>query len=99
MATSEPSESTRALQTDFSGAARHYLGNRWLLLGVAGVALVAFAALNWSWLVAVGVASVLLSVLPCLVMCGLGLCAYRFLDSSGAPQARGQADAGPPRPS
>ena len=99
MTSSGASEATRAWQTNLSRVARHCLGNRWLLLGAAGVALVALAALNWSWLVAVGVASVLLSLLPCLVMCGLGLCAYRFLDSSGAPQARGQADAGPPRPS
>ena len=29
---------------------------------------------NWGWFVAVGVAPILLSVLPCAVMCALGLC-------------------------
>ena len=31
-------------------------------------------ALNWGWLTAVGVAPLLLSALPCVAMCGLGLC-------------------------
>ncbi|CAN7386568.1 hypothetical protein LJR235_002279 [Pararhizobium sp. LjRoot235] len=31
-------------------------------------------ALNWSWLVAAGAAPLLLSVLPCVAMCALGLC-------------------------
>ena len=43
-----------------------------LVLG-AGV-LFAGIALNWSWLVAAGIAPILLSTLPCLVMCGLGVC-------------------------
>jgi hypothetical protein len=47
----------------------------WLLLG--GVALIAGATLNWSWLVAVGVAPLLLAVLPCVAMCALGLCAHK----------------------
>jgi hypothetical protein len=32
------------------------------------------AALGWPWLVAVGAAPIILSVLPCAVMCALGLC-------------------------
>jgi hypothetical protein len=35
-------------------------------------------ALNWSWLVAAGVAPLLLSALPCVVMCVLGLCMNRM---------------------
>jgi hypothetical protein len=53
---------------------RYYLGNRWVLVALGGVVLVAGIALNWGWLVAAGVAPILLSTLPCLVMCGLGLC-------------------------
>jgi hypothetical protein len=34
-------------------------------------------ALNWSWLVAVGIAPILIAVLPCLAMCALGLCMSR----------------------
>ena len=31
-------------------------------------------ALNWSWLVAIGVAPLLLTALPCMVMCAVGVC-------------------------
>jgi hypothetical protein len=56
---------------------RSMLGNWKLWLVLAAVALVAGAALNWSWLVAVGVAPLLLAVLPCVAMCALGLCAHK----------------------
>jgi len=51
------------------------------------VLLVAFGlAFNWSWLVAVGAAPLILSVLPCVAMCGLGLCmAGHSHASAGAP--------------
>lgn len=58
--------------------ARNYL--RWprvlLLIGLvaAGLAI----GVNWTWLVAIGIASVLLSTLPCLVVCGLGVCVMCF---------------------
>ena len=44
-------------------------------LAVAGIAGVAGGlALNWSWLVAVGAAPLILSFGPCAAMCALGLC-------------------------
>lgn len=70
-------------------AIRRYFANKWFLLAVAGLALVGIAAAGWSWLVAAGIASVLVSVLPCLVMCGLGLCMHKFIGGSGKPQAPG----------
>ena len=45
-----------------------------LLLALAAVVLVAGVAFNWSWLVAAGVVPLLLGILPCAVMCGVGLC-------------------------
>ena len=30
--------------------------------------------MNWSWLVAIGAAPLLLGILPCAAMCALGLC-------------------------
>jgi hypothetical protein len=66
-----------------------YVTNKWFLLAVAGLALVGVTAASWSWLVAAGIASVLLSVLPCLVMCGLGLCMHKFIGGSGTPQTPG----------
>ena len=46
------------------------------VLAVAGV------VFRWHWLVALGLASIVLSVVPCLIMCALGLCAYRVLGRS-----------------
>ncbi len=41
-----------------------------LAIGVAGAGM----AMNWGWLVAVGMAPILLALLPCAAMCALGLC-------------------------
>ncbi len=72
--------------------ARYYLGNRWVLVALGAVVLVASIGLNWGRLVAAGVAPILLSTLPCLIMCGLGLC---MLCRSGEQKttARDAADA------
>jgi len=53
---------------------RRYLGGRWGLLAVAAAAIVAGLAFNWSWLVAIGVAPLVIGILPCAAMCALGLC-------------------------
>jgi hypothetical protein len=50
-----------------------------LLLGSIALALLAAGfAWQWSWLVAIGVAPLLLSAAPCLAMCALGLCMRRM---------------------
>ena len=58
---------------------RYYLGNRWALLVLGAGVLLVGIGLNWNWLVAAGIAPILLSTLPCLVMCGLvcACCAAR----------------------
>jgi hypothetical protein len=94
MATSQSTKSLNASAVSFSRTAiRQYVGKRWFLLAVGGLVLVAIAAISWSWLVAAGIASVLLSVLPCLVMCGLGLglCMHKFVGGRARPQATGSA--------
>ena len=48
-------------------------GRRGLFVLAIGIA-VAGMAMNWGWLVAVGIAPILLVVLPCAAMCALGLC-------------------------
>ena len=63
-----------SLTRDILFAARFYLGNRWALLVLAIIAAVAGLAFNWNWLVAVGLAPILLSTLPCLLMCVFGAC-------------------------
>lgn len=56
-------------------APSHSILRDWRLwLAVAAVAVVGGLAFNWSWFIAVGVAPLLLSLLPCVVMCALGLC-------------------------
>jgi len=50
-------------------------GGRWTLIVLTVVAIGAGLTLNWGWLVAAGVAPILLTAGPCLAMCALGLCA------------------------
>ena len=56
------------------GVLRSWLGNRYVLtivgLAIAGSGL----TLGWSWLTAIGVAPLILSTAPCLVMCAVGAC-------------------------
>ncbi len=63
-----------SLTQDILHVARYYLGGRRGLLIFAGAALAAGLALNWSWLVAAGIAPILISALPCVAMCVFGLC-------------------------
>ena len=58
---------------------------------LAGVAIAtAGLAFNWSWLVAAGLAPLLLSVLPCVAMCALGICMSRMTGGSCSKQAAPQ---------
>ena len=47
--------------------------NRLMIAG--GVLLFGGAFFNWGWLVAIGVAPILLAVASCGIMCALGMCA------------------------
>ncbi|MFZ3235670.1 MAG: hypothetical protein WA417_08675 [Stellaceae bacterium] len=50
-----------------------------LALGAVALGVIAVAlAWQWSWLVAIGVAPLLLSAAPCAAMCGLGPCMHRM---------------------
>ena len=64
------------------GVLRGFARDRRVLIAAGVLALVLGAAFNWSWLIAVGVAPVLLAVLPCAAMCALGLCAMGMNRSS-----------------
>lgn len=70
----------------FSGL-RYVLQDRRVMLGIGAVVLVAGAAFNWGWLVAIGVAPLLLAFAPCAAMCALGLCAMGGGKKDAAPQA------------
>ena len=67
-------QSDASLTRDLFYAARYYLGRPRVMIALATVAIVAGLTLNWSWLVAAGLAPILISTLPCLIMCAFGVC-------------------------
>ena len=69
----------------------------WILspqgLVVTGItAAVVGLTLSWSWVVALGVALLVLAVGPCLIMCALGLC-MNMWDHAGKPSVKQSAAA------
>jgi hypothetical protein len=66
-------EKTSLLRAPLSGGL-FCLGNWRVLLVFAVIAIIAGLALKWDWLMAIGLAPVLLSTLPCLIMCAFGVC-------------------------
>ncbi|RWA75428.1 MAG: hypothetical protein EOQ28_10110 [Mesorhizobium sp.] len=85
-----PTELTRLPEASSSDEIRSgigaYLGGRGGLIAAGVVIVVAGLAFNWSWLVAAGVAPVLLSLLPCAAMCALGLCMNRMTSHSSSAE-------------
>ena len=64
----------RSLAQDLLSATRYYLRNRFVILAIAAVAVGLALKFNWGWLVAAGIAPILLTFAPCAAMCALGLC-------------------------
>jgi len=79
MVADKPSRST------LGQTVRRYLTGWRGLAALAAVALAAGLALNWGWLVAVGIAPLLISILPCIAMCALGFCMNRMAGRKCAP--------------
>ena len=67
------------------GLLRYYLGGRrgLIVLTVAAVGMGLY--LSWGWLVAAGVAPLLLALAPCAAMCALGLCMNKMGKSGSTP--------------
>ena len=62
-----------------------------IALGVAGIGVALY--LGWSWLAAAGMTTFIIALLPCTVMCGLGLCAGRFAgNGTGNCHGSGETD-------
>jgi hypothetical protein len=76
-----------SLAQDWLHALRCWLRGRKGVIALIGLAVVIGAALNWSWLVAVGVVPLLITVLPCVAMCALGLCMNRMVGGSCSTEA------------
>ena len=71
----EPAKANKpTLAEDLLALARHYLGGRRALILLAVAVISVGAALSWGWLVAIGIAPLLLTLAPCAAMCALGLC-------------------------
>ena len=72
----------QSLTQDWLDAVRYWLSGRRGLIALAGLIALVGVAFNWSWLVAAGIAPLLLGALPCVAMCAIGLCASRMAGRS-----------------
>jgi hypothetical protein len=86
------------LVQDWLYALRYWLRGPRGLAALVLSALVIGAALNGSWLVAVGIAPLLLTVLPCAIMCGLGLCMNKMTGGSCSTSSSAADHPGTPMP-
>jgi hypothetical protein len=77
-----------SLARDWFNALRYWLCGRNGVIALIVLAVVIGAALNWSWLVALGIAHLLITVLPCAAMCALGLCMNRMTVGSCSTETR-----------
>lgn len=66
-----------------------------LLIGIALAGGAGVLVLGWDWLVAAGVASIIIVMAPCLAMCALGLCMNRQSKSDQTAAATPPATPGP----
>ncbi|MGE3279983.1 MAG: hypothetical protein AB7O13_03090 [Alphaproteobacteria bacterium] len=62
-----------------------WLGGHRALLSAAVAVAVPAVWLGWPWLLAAGLAPLLLSLAPCLIMCALGLCVMKSCSKQDAP--------------
>lgn len=86
----------KASARKFSRAGSWMPTKRWALLGLGVGGVVAGLALGWDWVVAAGLAPLVVSVLPCAAMCALGMCAMRGGQKSGHDESEsaGNGNAG-----
>ena len=70
------------------GLLRYYLDGRRGLILLTVTSLGAGLVLNWSWLVAIGIAPLLLALAPCAAMCALGLCMSKKGGKSCAAESK-----------
>lgn len=80
----------RSLTQDVWSAARYYLGGRIGIIAMAAVALGTAGYFNWGWLVAAGLAPIILMMLPCAAMCAVGMCKKKGDRTAGDGQSSSQ---------
>ena len=69
-----PQTGQPSLTQDILSLLRYWLTSRTGLIIGAIVLVVGGLALGWGWVVALGIAPIILSLAPCAVMCALGMC-------------------------
>lgn len=83
----------RSIWRDVLYAASYHFGNRWVFLALASLAVVGGLSFGgWAWLVAAGFAPVILSTLPCLLMCAFGVCMACRSNKAQSTATLGAAD-------
>lgn len=87
---SEIKAAPAASQTCSAGAIGGGLNRRTLYIGV-GIGAAAGLFLGWDWLVAIGAASLIIALAPCLIMCAFGICASRMKDKKTEGTAKPDA--------
>jgi hypothetical protein len=88
--------SNKSLTRDLLYAAQYYLGRRRVLLFLAAIVIGGGLALKWDWLVAAGIAPILIALLPCAVMCALGMCMHKKSGDAAGAGGCCATDASPP---
>ena len=95
---SASTETTKAGEPSLAKATidlvRYYLSGRRGLILLTVAILGAGLVLNWSWLVAVGIAPLLLALAPCAAMCALGLCMNKMGGKSCSTESSSGAQGG-----
>lgn len=87
---------TAAAQECCAPAAKNgWLSQRNLLIGVVVAGGGGALVLGWDWLVAAGLATIIVAMAPCLVMCALGLCMNRQGKSDQTAAGTPPATSGP----
>ena len=63
---------------------RRFTVSRRGLIIIAIALVIGGLAANWGWMIALGVAPVILSLAPCALMCAVGLCSMKFMGGGAA---------------
>lgn len=74
-----------SLASNLGSAAGSVFGNRFGLLAIAAGVIGLSAYNSLGWLVAAGLAPLLLSVAPCVAMCSLGMCTMGMKSKANTP--------------
>lgn len=96
--TAERNQEQKSLLRELLQAGRYYLSDRRVWIVLAIVAITSGVALNWGWLVAAGIAPILLLLLPCAIMCALPFCMKRSSEAGCGKREGPSQTGGPPPP-